>query len=77
MRALWKGNGVTIIHRLPYSSVNFWTYEQVNELWKRHLPSSLFAAYGLGSAEPVLRRLAAGGVAGVTACAVVRRRGPA
>jgi hypothetical protein len=30
VRALWKGNGVTIIHRLPYSSVNFWTYEQVS-----------------------------------------------
>lgn len=27
-RAFWKGNGVTIIHRLPYSSVNFFAYEQ-------------------------------------------------
>ena len=27
--SLWKGNGVTIVHRLPYSAVNFWTYEQV------------------------------------------------
>ncbi len=29
LAALWKGNGVTIIHRLPYSSANFWVYEQV------------------------------------------------
>lgn len=27
-RAFWKGNLVTIAHRLPYSSVNFYSYEQ-------------------------------------------------
>ena len=27
VRALWKGNGVTIAHRLPYSAINFYTYE--------------------------------------------------
>lgn len=27
-RAFWKGNLVTIAHRLPYSSVNFYAYEQ-------------------------------------------------
>ena len=26
-RAFWKGNLVTIAHRLPYSAVNFYTYE--------------------------------------------------
>lgn len=26
-RAFWKGNLVTIAHRLPYSSVNFYAYE--------------------------------------------------
>jgi len=26
--ALWRGNGVTILHRLPYSSINFWAYER-------------------------------------------------
>ena len=31
LRALWKGNGVTIVHRLPYSATNFWVYEHVNE----------------------------------------------
>jgi|APGre2960657444_1045066.scaffolds.fasta_scaffold00585_7 hypothetical protein len=29
VRALWKGNGVTIVHRLPYSAINFFTYEQL------------------------------------------------
>ena len=32
-KALWKGNGVTIVHRLPYSAVNFWAYEQATQLW--------------------------------------------
>lgn len=30
LSALWKGNGVTIIHRLPYSAANFWAYEQAS-----------------------------------------------
>lgn len=63
VRALWKGNGVTIIHRLPYSGANFWTYEQVNELWKTHVPPEAQLALG-----DVTRRLAAGGAAGLTAC---------
>ena len=67
VRALWKGNGVTIIHRLPYSGANFWTYEQVNELWKSHVPPEAQLALG-----DVTRRLASGGVAGLTACTLVR-----
>lgn len=67
LNALWKGNGVTIIHRLPYSAVNFWTYEHVNELWKQHIPSE--GPLALGN---VARRLVAGGVAGVSACTLVR-----
>lgn len=27
-RAFWKGNLVTIAHRLPYSSVSFYAYER-------------------------------------------------
>lgn len=27
-RAFWKGNLVTIAHRLPYTSVNFYAYER-------------------------------------------------
>lgn len=26
-RAFWKGNLVTIAHRLPYTAVNFYSYE--------------------------------------------------
>lgn len=31
-KAFWKGNLVTIAHRLPYSSVNFYTYEHYKKV---------------------------------------------
>ncbi|XP_068489672.1 uncharacterized protein [Phaseolus vulgaris] len=34
-RAFWKGNLVTIAHRLPYSSVNFYSYEHYKKLLKK------------------------------------------
>ena len=83
MRSLWKGNGVTIVHRIPYSAANFWTYEKMNELWKTQF------AYGHGATEDddgegddregtyeesdvqsVTRRLVAGGTAGMVACTI-------
>ncbi|KAK4778175.1 hypothetical protein SAY87_018362 [Trapa incisa] len=33
-RAFWKGNLVTIAHRLPYSSMNFYAYEQYKKVNK-------------------------------------------
>lgn len=65
VKALWKGNGVTIIHRLPYSAANFWVYENVNELWKSYIPAQSPLAFG-----DVTRRLAAGGIAGMAACSI-------
>ena len=31
-RAFWKGNLVTIAHRLPYSSVNYYAYEHYKKV---------------------------------------------
>ena len=31
--SLWRGNLVTVLHRLPYSAVNFWAYERLSEAW--------------------------------------------
>jgi len=65
VRALWKGNGATIIHRLPYSAINFWAYERLTESWNAALPP-VQGSHGMD----VARRLTAGGVAGMAACAV-------
>lgn len=68
LRALWKGNGVTIVHRLPYSAVNFWSYERCSDLWTRRFPPSKD-----NPSQDVVRRLVCGGSAGMLACTVVRR----
>lgn len=65
LKSLWRGNGVTIVHRLPYSAANFWVYEAVNEQWKRVIP-----ARGSFAATDVTRRFVAGGIAGLTACSL-------
>ncbi|XP_042451105.1 mitochondrial substrate carrier family protein B-like isoform X1 [Zingiber officinale] len=64
LRAFWKGNLVTIAHRLPYSSLNFYTYERYKGLLQM-IP-------GLDKrrdnvAADVCVRLFAGGLAGITA----------
>ncbi|WIA38368.1 hypothetical protein OEZ86_001698 [Tetradesmus obliquus] len=56
--ALWKGNLATILHRLPYSSINFYTYEHANKFLVQRLPPGTDFA----------RTLAAGGLAGLVAC---------
>ena len=66
VRALWKGNGVTMLHRLPYSAVNFWAYEQFTQQWHLRFPSA-----ANHSQDAVLRRLLAGGAAGMCACTLV------
>lgn len=65
IKSLWKGNGVTIVHRIPYSAANFWAYEKINEMWKEYIP-----ARGPLSSADVTRRLVAGGTAGLLACTI-------
>jgi solute carrier family 25 phosphate transporter 23/24/25/41 len=59
--ALWKGNLATILHRLPYSSINFYTYEHANRFLLKQLPPKTDFA----------RTLAAGGLAGLVSCSAV------
>ncbi|EFJ42548.1 hypothetical protein VOLCADRAFT_119361 [Volvox carteri f. nagariensis] len=56
--ALWKGNFITIIHRIPYSATNFLTYEYTKAKLQGRLPN--------GSA----RAWVAGAVSGLVACTV-------
>jgi solute carrier family 25 phosphate transporter 23/24/25/41 len=59
--ALWKGNLVTILHRLPYSSINFYTYERTQKLLVTALPGTTDFA----------RALMSGATAGLVACSAV------
>ncbi|XP_030531917.1 mitochondrial substrate carrier family protein B-like [Rhodamnia argentea] len=62
-RAFWKGNMVTIAHRLPYSSVNFYAYERYKSMLQ-----SILGEDSKGSASAGLCvHFVGGGMAGITA----------
>ncbi|KAG9130793.1 hypothetical protein Leryth_020019 [Lithospermum erythrorhizon] len=65
-RAFWKGNLVTIAHRLPYSSISFYAFERYKNMLQLILgvenQSNLSADFCI--------RLIGGGLAGVTAASV-------
>ncbi|XP_052477997.1 uncharacterized protein LOC105777062 isoform X2 [Gossypium raimondii] len=63
-RAFWKGNLVTIAHRLPYSSLNFYAYEQYKKLLYM-LPGS--ENHGKSMSADICIHFVAGGLAGITA----------
>lgn len=54
--SLWKGNGTSVLHRFPYSAINFYCYE----LFKTRLSA--------GGDTTAVARLGAGALAGATAC---------
>ena len=56
--ALWRGNLTSVLHRFPYTAVNFWVFERL----KAHLSGGRDA-----DASP-LHRLGAGAAAGAVAC---------
>ena len=57
------------MHRLPYSAVNFWAYEHITRWWVEQYPPAGNTAAQANN--DVLRRLTAGGIAGVSACFLV------
>ncbi|CAI9098319.1 OLC1v1034941C2 [Oldenlandia corymbosa var. corymbosa] len=61
-RAFWKGNLVTIAHRLPYSAVNFYAYEQYKALLR-----SIPGLNKHGANADVVVHFVGGGLAGITA----------
>ncbi|KAI4324446.1 hypothetical protein MLD38_029937 [Melastoma candidum] len=62
-RAFWKGNFVTIAHRLPYSSVNFYAYER----YKSFLQSVIGDDYKRNAGAALCVQFVGGGLAGITA----------
>ncbi|KAM7494854.1 hypothetical protein LguiB_029463 [Lonicera macranthoides] len=66
-RAFWKGNLVTIAHRLPYSSISFYAFER----YKNLLHSVLgVTSSGENISTDLCIRLVGGGFAGITAASV-------
>ncbi|KAJ0089404.1 hypothetical protein Patl1_31777 [Pistacia atlantica] len=63
-RAFWKGNLVTIAHRLPYTSVNFYAYERYKNLLQSVM--GLEDHRGSTSAELCVH-FVGGGLSGITA----------
>lgn len=64
-RAFWKGNLVTIAHRLPYSSISFYAFERYKNLLQLITGEE---NHGIGT--DLFIRLAGGGLAGITAASV-------
>ncbi|KAJ4979993.1 hypothetical protein NE237_010773 [Protea cynaroides] len=67
IRAFWKGNLVTIVHRLPYSSISFYSYERYKNLLQR-IP--VLQSNGENISADFCVRLVGGGLAGVTAASI-------
>ncbi|KAG8374351.1 hypothetical protein BUALT_Bualt11G0122800 [Buddleja alternifolia] len=65
-RAFWKGNLVTIAHRLPYSSVNFYAYERYKTILKS-LPA--LNGHGGNASADAFVHFVGGGLAGITSAA--------
>ncbi|KAG8096618.1 hypothetical protein GUJ93_ZPchr0013g35899 [Zizania palustris] len=65
-RAFWKGNLVTIAHRLPYSSISFYAYER----YKNMLQSIPGLDKNGGFGADVGVRLISGGLSGITAASM-------
>ncbi|KAA8516371.1 hypothetical protein F0562_016664 [Nyssa sinensis] len=63
-RAFWKGNLVTIAHRLPYSSVNFYAYERYKSLLKS-IPG--LESYRGNASADIFVHFIGGGLSGITA----------
>ncbi|XP_066313900.1 uncharacterized protein [Miscanthus floridulus] len=62
--AFWKGNLVTIVHRLPYSAISFYSYERYKNLLQT-VPGLDTDSNNVG-----VVRLLGGGLAGITAASL-------
>lgn len=62
--AFWKGNLVTIVHRLPYSAISFYSYERYKNLLQT-VPGLDRDSNNVG-----VVRLLGGGLAGITAASL-------
>jgi solute carrier family 25 phosphate transporter 23/24/25/41 len=72
IHSLWKGNGTSVLHRFPFSAINFFVYENILDLLmginRRHEDEDGRMDGAKSGDPPKLYRLLSGAVAGSTAC---------
>jgi len=62
--SLWRGNGTSVLHRFPFSAINFYVYENMLDI-----TSGRYNNLKDGKNQPTtFARLISGGVAGCSAC---------
>ena len=68
--SLWKGNGTSVLHRFPFSAINFYVYEGVMDILNGPQRLSDDDEDDISNDKEVstFSRLFAGAVAGTTAC---------
>lgn len=68
--SLWKGNGTSVLHRFPFSAINFYVYEGVMDLLNGPQRLSDEDEDDISNDKEVstFSRLVAGAAAGTTAC---------
>ena len=66
--SLWKGNGTSVLHRFPFSAINFYCYEGMLDILNPGRKVDDDEDIHDEVKDESLHRLIAGGVAGSTAC---------
>lgn len=67
--SLWKGNGTSVLHRFPFSAINFYCYEGMLDILNPQRDADDDEDINDDTREESkFSRLIAGGVAGCTAC---------
>mmetsp|Transcript_3179 Transcript_3179/g.5808 ORF Transcript_3179/g.5808 Transcript_3179/m.5808 type:complete len:368 (-) Transcript_3179:203-1306(-) len=68
--SLWKGNGTSVLHRFPFSAINFYCYEGMLDILNgpQRLSDDDEDSMDNSTEISTFSRLIAGGVAGCTAC---------
>jgi len=69
--SLWRGNGTSVLHRFPFSAINFYVYENMLDITagRYYLGGGNDRSSIEGNNQPTpFARLISGGVAGSTAC---------
>lgn len=66
--SLWKGNGTSVLHRFPFSAINFHVYENMLDWTVLHRQYFEFGNENASDDPPPLAKFFSGGCAGFMAC---------